>query len=447
MNKEDPHLWRLLLQFVLIMINAVFACAEIALISVNDNKLEKLAAQGDKRASRLLALTKQPAKFLATIQVGITLAGFLGSAFAADSFSGVLTEQFVSWGVKIRREYLETVSLVCITIILSFFTLVLGELVPKRIAMKKAEKLAFAMSAFIWLISKLFAPVVWFLTKSTNALLRLLRIDPEAEEKAITEEEIRMLLDMGSAKGTIDEGEKDIIHNVFEFGDKTVAEVMTHRLDTILLWQDESDSEWEKTVIENRHSYYPVCGKDQDDIIGVLRARIFLALRDRSRNAVMAEAVQPAQFVPKTIKTDILFKKMKKSRNHFAVVLDEYGGLNGVVAMNDLLEELVGDLEDDNMAPPEEPEIKKTGPLEWCVNGAVSLDKLNRETGLNLPSDKYNTFAGFVFSLLGQIPDNGETPVISTLAGIEIQILEIHGHRLEKAQVRILDKEGGKGGE
>jgi putative hemolysin len=438
-NKEDPHLWRLLLQFALIMINAIFACAEIALISVNDNKLEKLAGRGDKRAARLLALTKQPAKFLATIQVGITLAGFLGSAFAADSFSGTLTDLLVSWGLKIPRHYLGTISLVCITIVLSFFTLVLGELVPKRIAMKKAETLAFAMSSFVWLISKIFAPLVWFLTKSTNGLLRLLHIDPEAEEDAVTEEEIRMLLDVGSAKGTINAGEKEIIHNVFEFGDKAVTEVMTHRLDTILLWQNESDAKWERTVIENRHSYYPICGKDQDDIIGVLRARIFLALRDRSRTVVMAEAVQPAQFVPKTIKTDMLFKKMQKSRNHFAVILDEYGGMNGIVTMNGLLEELVGDLEDDSLAPPEEPEIEKTGPLEWCINGAVSLDKLNRETGLNLPSDKYNTFAGFVFSLLGQIPDDGETPVISEHTGMEIRILEIHEHRLEKALVRILD--------
>jgi putative hemolysin len=422
------------------MINAIFACAEIALISVNDNKLEKLAAHGDKRAARLLALTKQPAKFLATIQVGITLAGFLGSAFAADSFSDGLTEQLISWGLKIPREYLETISLVCITIVLSFFTLVLGELVPKRIAMKKAEPLAFALSSFVWLISKFFAPLVWFLTQSTNGLLRLLRINPEAEEQAVTEEEIRMLLDVGSEKGTIDAGEKQIIHNVFEFGDKTVAEVMTHRLDTILLWQHESDSAWEQTIIENRHSYYPVCGKDQDDIIGVLRARVFLALRDRSRPVVMTEAVRPAQFVPKTIKTDMLFKRMQKSRNHFAVILDEYGGLNGIVTMNNLLEELVGDLEDDNLAPPEEPDIEKISLFEWRVSGAVSLDKLNRETGLNLPTDKYNTFAGFVFSLLGQIPDDDETPLISDLPGVEIRILEIHEHRLEKALIRLLKR-------
>jgi putative hemolysin len=429
------------LQFALILINAIFACAEIALISVNDNKLEKLAGKGDKRAARLLALTKQPAKFLATIQVGITLAGFLGSAFAADGFSDVLTAQFISWGLKIPRQYLGTMSVVSITIVLSFFTLVLGELVPKRIAMKKAETLAFALSSFVWLISKFFAPLVWFLTKSTNGLLRLLRIDPEAEEQAVTEEEIRMMLDAGSKKGTIDAGEKDIIHNVFDFGDKTVAEVMTHRLDTILLWQHESDSAWEQTIIENRHSYYPICGKDQDDIIGVLRARTFLALSDRSRQAVLAEAVRPALFVPGTIKTAMLLKKMQKSRNHFAVVLDEYGGLNGIVTINDLLEELVGDLEDDSLAPPEEPEIEKTGPLEWCINGAVSLDKLNRETGLNLPLDTYNTFAGFVFGLLGQIPEDGETPVVSGLAGMEIRILKIHEHRLEKALLRVLDTE------
>jgi putative hemolysin len=442
MNKEDPLLWRLLVQLILIMVNAVFACAEIALLSVNETKLEKLSASGNKKAARLLSLTKQPAKFLATIQVGITLAGFLGSAIAADNFSGALAGRLLALGLPLKRAAAERISLVFITLILSFFTLVLGELVPKRIAMKKAEQLAFAMSSLIWLISKIFAPVVWFLTQSTNGLLRLIRIDPEADENTITEEEIRMMIDMGSAKGTIAEREKDIIHNVFEFGDTAVSEVMTHRLDTVILQQDQSDEEWERIIIESKHSYYPICGKDQDDITGVLRARLFLTLKDRSRKNVLVHAVQPAQFVPKTIKTDLLFKKMQKARSHFAVVLDEYGGMNGIVTMSDLLEELVGDLEDDSAVPPEEPDIERTGPGEWRVSGALPLDKLNRETGLSLPADKYNTFAGFVFSILGRIPEDGQTPELSD-SGITVKVLEIKEHRLEKALIR-LEENGGE---
>lgn len=439
MTNGDPLLWQLLLQFCLIMVNAVFACAEIALISINDNKLEKLAAAGDKKAKRLLALTKQPAKFLATIQVGITLAGFLGSAFAADNFSEKLCAWLISMGVKIPAATMNILSVVIITIILSFFTLVLGELVPKRIAMKKADSLAFAMSALIVFISKAFAPVVWLLTKSTNGILRILRIDPNTEDTKITEEEIRMMIDMGSARGTINPSEKEIIHNVFEFDDRNAGEIMTHRRYVTLLNLEDNDKEWQKTIIENRHSFYPVCNKNPDDIAGVLRSDSYLRLKSRDRKTVLARAVRPAQFVPITVKADVLFRNMKKNRNHFAVVLDEYGSMNGIVTMNDLLEELVGDLEDDNAAPPDKPLIESIRPGEWQINGAASLDKVAQETGLTLPVDQYDTFSGFVFSLLGQIPADGQTAEVEG-DGLRIRVLEIHEHRLEKALVYLSNK-------
>ncbi|GHT99702.1 hemolysin [Spirochaetia bacterium] len=431
---DDPLIGQLLLQLVLILVNAVFACAEIALLSVNDTKLDRMAADGNKKARRLLSLTKQPARFLATIQVGITLAGFLGSAFAADNFSKKLTALFVSAGAPIAPATLSVVSLVVITIILSFFTLVLGELVPKRIAMKKAEELAFAMSALIFAISKIFAPVVWLLTKSTNALLRLFNIDPEAEDAAVTEEEIRMMVDAGSEKGTIDAGEKEIIHNVFEFDNKTAVDVMTHRLDVILLRQKESDADWETTVIENRHSYYPICAETIDNIVGVLNAKEYLRLKERDRATVMERAVRPANFVPESVKTDVLFKNMKRSRNHFAVVLDEYGGMSGIVTINDLLEQLVGDLDDDNSAPPERPLIEKIDQDHWSISGAAPLDKAAKALNVPLPVQKYDTFGGFVFSLLGQVPDDGETPELDAF-GLSITIAEIREHRLEKAIV------------
>ncbi|MDR2072809.1 MAG: CNNM domain-containing protein, partial [Spirochaetaceae bacterium] len=218
---NDPILGQILFQLALIACNAVFACAEIALISINTVRLERLAGEGSRKAKGLLGLTAKPAKFLATIQVGITLAGFLGSAFAAENFSKKLALALSAAGFPAPREITATVSLVLITLIFSFLTLVLGELVPKRIAMRKAETLAFSLASLIIVISKLFAPAVWLLTKSTNALLRLCGIDPEAEEKAVTEEEIRLLIDAGSARGSIAAGEKEIIHNVFEFNDKT----------------------------------------------------------------------------------------------------------------------------------------------------------------------------------------------------------------------------------
>jgi putative hemolysin len=434
MNKEDPLLWPLLLQFLLIAVNAVFACAEIALLSLNENRLEKLSSSGHRAAKRLLGLTREPAKFLATIQVGITLAGFLGSAFAADNFSGRLTEILVSAGVKIPSAALGKISLVSITLILSFFTLVLGELVPKRVAMKKADTLAFAMSGLILLISKIFAPLVWLLTASTNGILRILGLNPGAEAAEITEEEIRLLIDMGSAKGTIKAGEKEILHNVFELDNKTAVELMTHRRDTVLLRLDEGEEEWEKTILENRHSYYPVCGKSPDDVTGILCARDYLSLKDRSREKALSAALRPPQFIPSTVGADVLFGRMKKNRNHFAVVLDEHGSMMGIVTMNDLLEALVGDLEDDQAAPPDKLLIEQAGPGMWRVSGAAPLEKVAREVGLPLPVTKYDTFAGLVFSLLGQIPEDGEQAELEAL-GLKIKVEEIRDHRLERALV------------
>jgi putative hemolysin len=434
MNKGDPFLWPLLLQILLIGVNAVFACAEIALLSLNENRLEKLSSSGHRGAKRLVGLTREPAKFLATIQVGITLAGFLGSAFAADNFSGRLTEMLISAGVRIPSAALGKISLVSITLILSFFTLVLGELVPKRVAMKKAETLAFAMSGLILFISGIFAPLVWLLTKSTNGMLRLLGLNPEAEAAEITEEEIRLLIDMGSAKGTIKAGEKEILHNVFELDNKTAGELMTHRRDTALLRLDDGKEEWEKTILENRHSYYPVCGKNSDDITGILCARDYLSLKDRSREKALSVAVRPAQLIPSTVGADVLFARMKKNRNHFAVVLDEHGSMMGIVTMNDLLEALVGDLEDDQAAPPDRPLIEEAGPLMWRISGAAPLEKVARELGFPLPAEKYDTFAGFVFSLLGQIPEDGEKAELEAL-GLKIKVEEIREHRLEQALV------------
>ena len=272
-----------MLQFVLIALNAVFACTEIAVISVNDVKLARMTAAGDKRAARLSKLTSQPARFLATIQVAITLAGFLGSAFAADNFSGVLVEWLLSLGVKMPVGTLETIAVIGITLILSYITLIFGELVPKRVAMKKAEPLALGISGFISVMSKLFSPLVWLLTASTNAVLRLIGIDPNAEEEHVSEEEIRMMVDAGSEKGVIDQSEKKMIQNIFEFDDMPVSEFATHRTDVTFLWEEESLDQWDKTIRESRYSQYPICGETADDVKGVLNTKDYFRLDDFSR--------------------------------------------------------------------------------------------------------------------------------------------------------------------
>ena len=247
-------LWQLLLQVLLIGLNAVFACAEIAVLSVSETKLERMAADGNRKAARLRKLTVQPARFLATIQVAITLSGFLGSAFAADNFSELLVQWLVGLGVGIPAKTLDTISVILITIILSYFTLVFGELVPKRLAMKKSEQLALGMSGLISAISKFFAPLVWLLTVSVNGVLRLLHVDPEGDEEEVSEEEIRMMVDAGSERGAIDPEEQSFIQNVFEFDNLTAGEIATHRTEVDLLWLDETPEQWDETIRGSRHS-------------------------------------------------------------------------------------------------------------------------------------------------------------------------------------------------
>lgn len=432
---EGSILWSLVLQLLLILINAIFACAEIAVISMNDNKLTKLTAAGDKRAARLTRLTSQPARFLATIQVGITFAGFLGSAFAAGNFSGRLVQWLIDLGVNIPESTLNTVAVIFITIILSYFTLVFGELVPKRIAMRKAERLALLMSGLVYFISKVFAPLVSLLTLSTNGVLRLMRIDPHAADDQITEEEIRMMVDEGSEKGAINHSEKEMIQNVFEFDDKTAEEVMTHRTEVSLLWLDESDAQWEKTIIDSRHTVYPVCNETTDDIIGVLNAKDYFRLKDKSRENILKNAVRPAYFIPETVRTDVLFRNMKQNRNYFAVVLDEYGGMNGIITMNDLLEQLVGDLDDeDTLIQKPQLLIERVDSQTWKIHGSASLKTVSVQLGVLLPEEDYDTFGGFVFGILGYIPEDGSTTEIEGY-GLVIKVLEIKEHQLEKAVV------------
>lgn len=425
---------QIVLQIILILLNAVFACAEIAVISMNDNKLANMAANGDKRAIRLARLTSQPARFLATIQVAITLSGFLGSAFAADNFSDALVNWLVGIGVTLPAATLDTIAVILITILLSYFTLVFGELVPKRIAMKRAESLALAMSALITFISHLFAPIVWFLTLSTNSILRLFGIDPNTEENNVSEEEIRMMVDVGSEKGVIDQDEKEMIQNVFEFDDLTVDEFATHRTDISLLWLEESVEEWGKTIHETRHSLYPICDETVDQVIGILNAKDYFRLEPKTKENILENAVKPAYFVPETVCADVLFRQMKKTRNHFAVVLDEYGGMVGIVTMSDLLEQLVGDLETEDIEINQEQDIERIDSSTWKIRGCATLDKVAKELSISLPVEDYDTFSGFIFGSYGLIPEDGTTFELDANS-LHIQVLSIVDHKIEKTIV------------
>ena len=416
---DDPLIGLLLLQLVFIALNAIFACAEIAVISINDVKLAKLAASGDKRAIRIARLTSQPARFLATIQISITLAGFLGSAFAADNFAGKLVELLLKTGTTIPAHTLNAISVVLITLILSYFTLVFGELVPKRLAMKKAERIAFALSGIISAISTVFKPLVWLLTASTNGILRLLGINPNEEDSSVTEEEIRMMIDAGSEKGAI------------EADDVSAADMLTHRTMVDMLWLEESDEAWAKLVSSTNHSYYPICADTADDVVGILRARDYLRLSERTRDNVMANAVSEPLFVPESVKADDLFREMRRSRDHFAVVLDEYGGMSGIVTMNDIVEQLVGDI--DGQQDDEEAIVPIDGG-RYSVGGCAPLEDIAEKLGLDLPTDEFDTIGGLIFSACDTIPPDGSRFSVK-VCGISADVDRIMDHRIVHAVI------------
>ena len=430
----------IILQFVLIFLNAVFASAEIAVISTNETKLQKMAERGDKRAKRLVKMTSQPARFLSTIQVAITLAGFLGSAFAADNFAGPLTNVLVKAGLPLPASVINSICVILITLILAYFNIVLGELVPKRIAMKRAEKTALGISGVLRFVSVIFAPIVWLLTASTNGLLRLFGINPGEDEEEVTEEEIMMMAEAGSEKGSIDSEENELIKNIFEFKEQTVGEVCTHRKDTDLLFLSESDEEWAARIASTRHTYYPICGKGIDDIAGVLSTKDYFRLDDKSRENVMKKAVSAAVFVTENTPANTLFYKMKISREYFAVVVDEYGGMSGIVTMHDLLELLVGDLteKDDK----EEYEISRLSETEWEITGLAPIDKVEASLGVKLPeeeSEHFETFGGYVCGMMGTLPEDGASFELST-EQMNVRVLSVEERCIKRVIVTLPER-------
>lgn len=428
---------QLLLQLILIALNAVFACAEIAVLSFNGAKLEKMAEDGDKRARRLLKLTDEPARFLATIQVAITLSGFLASAFAADNFATLLSDWVIGLGLKMPAATVHSVAVILITLILSYFTLVLGELVPKRLAMKKAEQLSLALSGLISFIAKVFSPIVSLLTVSTNALLRLFGIDPEEDEDEGSEEEIRMMVDSSSEKGLIDTEEGEMIQNVFEFDDLTVGEIATHRTEVTFLWSDETDEEWAETIKNNAHSFFPICDESIDNVVGILNSKIYFRLADTARESVMQAAVREVFFVPESMKADTLFRNMKQQRNNFAVVLDEYGGTHGIVTMSDLLVQIVGEFDDEEEI---EQDIFPAGENTWRINCRAELEELEDLFDIEEIDAESTTVSGFVIEQFGDIPEVGDTFTYEDLFTVKVlssdpkRVIEILVTAIEKPE-------------
>lgn len=429
-----------ILLIFLIFVNAAFACAEIAVISMNDTKLKKMADKKDRRAMRLISLTEQPAKFLATIQVAITLAGLLQSAFAAENFAGPMVSFLVGAGVTIPENVLRTASIVVITIVLAYFTLVFGELVPKRIGMKKAETIALGMAGILYWVAKIAAPIVWFLSVSTNAILKILRINPEEEDDAVTEEEIKMMLAEGKEKGTIPSEENDLIQNVFEFNDITAEELCTHRRDVVSLNIDDTIEEWESIIDETRYSRYPVCNDKLDDVIGILDIKDFYRCEEKNIEFIKDNLLKKVLFVPESMKANTLFNKMREKKEHFAVIIDEYGGLSGVVTIYDIFEVIFGDFDDDDSVE-KHSDIEQVDEKTWKIEGVADLEDVAEILDVSMPTDTYDTFSGFICGIIGSIPEEGETFKVEW-QNFEIEVLNAKNHIIESTIVRKIDSSG-----
>ena len=410
MSETNKMISRLIVLIGLIAINAFFAATEIAFISLNDAKIEKKAKEGNKKAKQIKVMLREPSRFLATIQIGITLAGFLSSAFAADAFASDLApvlNNLIPLGIGAWN----TISIIIITIILSYFSLVFGELVPKRIAMKSPEKIAYGTIGIIKFINVLTSPFVKLLTASTNLVSKIFGVT-STDEETVTEEEIRMMVDVGEEKGSIEEEEKELINNVFEFNDKVVSEVMVHRKDIYAIDVNSDIADILGDLKEYKYSRIPVYEENVDNIVGILFIKDLLAYIYSKKEVKIKKIMREAYFVSENKPINELFRELQKSKHQIAIVLDEYGGTSGIITMEDMIEELVGNIFDeyDDI----EKDYEKIDDNTFMISGSVSIHDLRKILNVEIPDGEYDTLSGYLIETLGRIPLEDETPIIET---------------------------------
>lgn len=424
-------LTQIIVLVILILLNAYFAATEIAFISLNDAKIEKEAKEGNKKAKNILKMLKSPSKFLATIQIGITLAGFLSSAFASDAFADKLAPVLNSWMPFLNLDTWRGISIVLITIILSFFTLVFGELVPKRLAMKYYEKISYATIGVIRGISIVTAPFVKLLTFSTNMVSKIFGVG-EAEEEVVTEEEIKMMIDEGEEKGTIERGEKQLLNNVFEFNDIIVSEVMTPRTEMYAIDINNDINDSLDEIDEFKYSRIPVYEDNIDDIKGILFVKdILKPLKDKKRIDIR-KLIREPYFVPESKDIDELFKEMQQNKVQIAIAIDEYGGTAGLITMEDIIEELVGNIFDEY--DEEEIDYKKIDDNTYILSGTITSYELKKVLDVELPEGDYETLSGYLIDKLGRIPDEDEHPIIED-ENLTYKVEEIDDKRIRYVKV------------
>lgn len=429
----------LLIVFLLILVNAFFAASEIAIISLNDNKIRRKAEEGDKTASKIYKLISSPSSFLATIQVGVTLAGFLSSAFAADRFA---TRLFIAIGIDLP--VMKTVSVVLVTLAMSYISLVFGELVPKRIAQNNPENFSAKVVGPVLAVGAVMRPFVFFLTFSTNVVLRLLRIDTNMSDRSVTEEEIRMMVDVGRESGNIHEQEKQMIENIFEFNDTAVSEIMTHRTNIVSLDVDSSYEEVLNIAVNEKYTRIPIYEDNIDNIIGILHIKDLLYhVADGSKQPFsLRSMIRPPYIVPESKNIDATFRQMQRDRSQLAVVIDEYGGTAGIITIEDLLEEIVGNMQDEY--DEDEQVITCSNEGVFDVSGMATPEEVSDATGVELPDEDYDTVAGLVINLLGRIPEEDEKPEV-TYRNLLFQVLEMDEKRISRLRITHIKNEPAQG--
>lgn len=439
---DDPGsiIFKLLLLFVLVIINAFFAMSEIAIISLNDNVVDKQAEDGNKKAQKVKKLTENPSNFLSTIQIGVTLAGFLTSASASSSFAAMLSKKLVALGTPIPEGVINGISVVLITIIMSYFSLVLGELAPKRMAMQKPEKIAYSVVGILLVVKTLTSPFVKILSASTNVVVKLCGFDPNANEESVTEEEIRMMVDVGQEKGVIEDIQKEMIDNIFDFDDIDVSDIMTHRTDMFAVEDTDSLEEVVSISIEHGYSRIPVFHEDPDNIIGIVYIKDLLKYISSSlpKNKGPKDVMREAYYVPFSKNCGALFNEMCEKRVQMAVVVDEYGGTAGIVTMEDLLEAIVGNIQDeyDN----EDEEIVEVSENVFTIDGTAYIEEVNELVGDIIPEGDYDTLGGFLISRLGYLPQDKDMTEV-TFENLKFTILNVEDRRIGKVRVEITPKE------
>lgn len=403
---------QIIVLILLIMLNAFFAASEIAYISLNDAKIDKQAKEGNKKAKSIKKMLKDPSKFLATIQIGITLAGFLSSAFASETFASKLAPILNDLVPQVGIETWNNVSIILITIVLSYFTLIFGELVPKRIAMRNYEKIAFGTVKALRFLSIITLPFVKFLTFSTNIVSKIFGVSGE-EEETVTEEEIRMMVDVGEEKGTIDKDESEMINNIFEFDDKIVSEIMLPRTEIFAVDINSSISDVieELSSNNNRYSKIPVYEENIDEIKGVLYVKDIL-VSQKNKNAKIKGLIKEAYYVSESKSVKEVFTELRQNKKQMAIIIDEYGGTSGIVTMEDILEEIVGEIYDEYDEIIEK--TKKIDDNTYILSGTLAIYEVEKILDIQIPDGEYDTLSGYLIEVLGKIPDEKEKPIIET---------------------------------